>query len=117
MKKVVLKIKKKEFDLIMSGVKKTEWRKVSDYNKKLLLAPSEEYGGKLIGNKEISEIEFECGYGKNTIKHTVKCLSIRPVRFQYDIEIKEDNFKALKGQVAIEIKISSLENEISIINN
>lgn len=106
--KVSLQIKRNELEAIKKGIKKTEWRQVSTYNKNLLLCQSEEHNGKLIGNNNIKEIEFQSGYGKNILKHTVRCIYIRPVKFNNDIFIKEDNFKALKGQVAIEIKIAPL---------
>lgn len=103
----ILRIKRKDFDLIKSGVKKTEWREPSKYNKGLLFAPRE-IDGKLDGNPEIKEITFINGYKKDSERLTVKVNSIRMVKFINDVEIKEDNFKALAGQFAIEINLGEI---------
>ena len=50
----ILRINKINFDLIVSGTKKSEWRQLSKYNKKLLL--KDRGDGKLDGNKEITKI-------------------------------------------------------------
>lgn len=104
---IVLRIKRKEFDLIKSGVKKTEWREPSKYNKKLLFSPRPE-DGKLDGNTEIKEITFINGYKKDSERLTVKIELIRLVKFSNDVEIPSDNFKALAGQFAIEIKLGEI---------
>ena len=57
---VILRINKLNFDLIASGTKKSEWRQLSKYNKKLLL--KDRGDGKLDGNKEITQIKFINGY-------------------------------------------------------
>ena len=106
----ILRIKKKEFDLIKSGVKKTEWREPSKYNKKILFTPRED--GKLDGNPDIKEITFINEYKTDSGRLTVEIKGIRLVKFSNDIEIPGDNFKALAGQFAIEIKLGEiLKNE------
>lgn len=99
---------KKEFEMILSGTKKTEWRSPSVYNKKLLFCPDEKFNGKLNGNPKVTEITFQNGYSKNSPKLTIECLSIRMIKFSQDIKIPEDNFEALKGMFAIEIKLGKI---------
>jgi len=103
----ILRIKKKEFDLIKSRTKKTEWREPSNYNKKLLFTPREE-DGKLDGNKDIKEITFINGYKADSGRLTVEIKGIRLVKFINNVDIPEDNFKALAGQFAIEIKLGEI---------
>lgn len=109
MKNVVLQIKKKELDLIKSGQKKTEWRSPSAYNKKILFSQDVEFGGKLNGNPEITSITFINGMRKNAERLTVEVIErIRMVKFTRDIKIVDDNFEALEGQFAIEIKLGKI---------
>jgi len=103
----ILRIKKLEFDMILAGTKKTEWRSPSKYNKRLLFVPREE-DGKLVGNDQIKEIKLINGYSKNAPELTVKVKFIRMVRFTKDIHILEDNFRASEGQFAIEIKLGKI---------
>lgn len=106
--RVILKINKKNLDLIKSGIKKTEWRDPSVYNKKLLFEFKED--GKRHGNENIKEIEFVNGYRKDADRLIVEVKRIRLVKFSRDIEIKEDNFKALEGQFSIEITLGDIVN-------
>lgn len=99
---VILQIKKKEFDMILSGEKKREWRAPSKYNKNKLFKKRDE-DGILIGNDGIKSITFVNGYSTDAKSVTVECLRIRMQKFSKNIEIPEDNFKALEGQCAIEI--------------
>ena len=103
----ILRIKKKEFDLIKSGVKRTEWREPSKYNKKMLFAPREK-DSKLDSNKDIKEITFINGYRADSGRLTVEIKGIRLVKFINDVDIPDDNFKALSGQFAIEIKLGEI---------
>ncbi len=105
--KVQLQIKKGNLELIKQGKKKTEWREPSVFNKKLLFIPREE-DGKLIGNENIKLIEFINGYKKDRQIILVECTRIRLVRFSRNIEIPEDNFKALEGQFSIEISLGNI---------
>ena len=99
---VILRINKLNFDLIASGSKKSEWRQLSKYNKKLLL--KDRGDGKLDGNKEITQIKFINGYSAESPELIKEIEFIRVCRFTKDIVIESDNFKALEGQFAIEIK-------------
>ncbi len=103
---IVLRIKKKEFDAIKIGTKKTEWRQPSLYNKRLLLSKNE--AGLFCENKNIKEITFINGYMPDSPKLTVEILNIRPVKFSRNIEIKEDLFIAREGECSIEIKLGNI---------
>lgn len=105
---VNLQIKKQNLDLILAGTKKTEWRELSKYNKDLLL--KDRGDGKKDGNKEITHINFINGYSKNRAQTKVEVTRIRVVKFSKNIEIPEDNFKALEGQSAIEISLGNIVN-------
>jgi hypothetical protein len=107
--RVSLQIKRKEFDLIKSGIKKTEWRAPSKFNKDRLFCPDKEYSGQLNGNPDISEIEFINGMKPNAPRIIVEVAKrIRMVRFGRDIELPEDNFKAQEGMFAIEISLGKI---------
>jgi hypothetical protein len=103
---IILRIKKKEFDLIKSGEKKSEWRFDSEYNRRLLL--KDRGDGMRDGNLEINEIKLINGYTKDSPSLIVKVISIRAVFFTKDISIPQDNFTAKKGMRAIEIKIGEI---------
>jgi hypothetical protein len=105
---VNLQIKRINLDLIKSGIKKTEWREPSLFNKKLLFRERED--GKKIGNDEIKTISFINGYNKDREILIVEVKQIRLVKFTKNIEIPEDNFKALEGQFSIEINLGSIVN-------
>ena len=108
--KISLQICKKELDLIKSGTKKKEFRSPSKFNMKILTIQNLEIKDKyiLIGNPEITEIEFLNGYSKVREKLTIKCKGIRLVRFQNNVDEPDNNFKALEGQVAIEILLGEI---------
>lgn len=106
--KICLKIKKQNLELIKSGLKKTEWRENSVYNKRLLF--KDRGDGKKDGNKDIKFIEFQNGYSKDCEKLIIEVENIRLVKFTRDIEIPEDNFIAKEGQFAIEIKLGNIIN-------
>jgi hypothetical protein len=109
MKNVCLQIRKKEFDLIKAGIKKTDWRLPSKFNKDRLFCPDPDFDGKLNGDPEITSITFTNGTKPDSKKITVELSArIRMVRFSRDVEIPEDNFKALEGQFAIEIKLGKI---------
>lgn len=101
-----LRIKKINLDLIKAGTKKTEWREPSLYNKNLLF--KERADGKREGNSDIKEILFINGYDKNSEKLLVEVTRIRLVKFSRNVDIPEDNFKALEGQFAIEISLGNI---------
>lgn len=103
---IILRIKKKDFDLIKSGTKKSEWRFDSEYNRKLLL--KDRGDGMRDGNTEIKEIKIINGYSKDSPTLVIEVLSIRAVCFTKDISIPDDNFTAQKGMRAIEIKIGKI---------
>ncbi len=100
---IILRIKKENFDLIVSGKKKSEWRQNSKYNIKLLF--KDRGDGKLDGNPDIKEIMFINGYSKDAPSVIKGVEFIRLCKFTKDIKIEEDNFEALEGQFAIEIKL------------
>lgn len=104
--KVSLQIKRKNLDLIKSGVKKTEWREPSVYNKRKLFCDNGT--GKLDGNPAITSIELINGYSSNREIIEVEVTRIRLVKFTRDVNIPEDNFRALKDQFAIEINLGSI---------
>lgn len=106
---VNLKIKKVNLEAIKAGTKKTEWREPSVFNKKLLFKKRES-DGKLDGNLDIKTITFVNGYSKDAEKLKIEVKQIRLVRFSRNIEIPEDNFKAVEGQFAIEISLGSIVN-------
>lgn len=99
--KVKLFILQENLDLIKQGVKKREWRKFSDYYKKLLFKRDLAQENKWNGNPEIKEIEFVVRKTKETLTMGVK--SIRLIKFSKDVRIEEEKFTALSGQFAIEI--------------
>lgn len=107
---VLLQINKLEFDLIKSGIKKTDWRNPSLFNKKKLfkIVESGENKGKFIGNEEIKQVTFVNGYNKDAQRLTVEVKDIKMYKFSRDVEIKEDNFKALEGQWSIAISLGNL---------
>lgn len=104
---VNLKIKKVNLEAIKAGTKKTEWREPSVFNKKLLFKKRES-DGKLDGNLDIKTITFVNGYSKDAEKLKIEVKQIRLVRFSRNIEIPEDNFKALEGQFSIEITLGNI---------
>lgn len=106
--KVQLQIKRENLELIKSGKKKTEWREPSEYNYKKLFKYKED--GKRHGNEDITEIEFISGYAKNRESLIVSVKRIRLVKFTRNIEIPDDNFKALEGQFSIEINLGDIVN-------
>jgi hypothetical protein len=109
MKNVCLQIKKKEFDMIKSGVKKVEWRAPSKFNKDRLFCPDPEYNGQLNGDPDITSITFINGMKPDAPRLTVEVAKrIRMVRFPRDIDQPENNFHALEGQFAIEICLGKI---------
>lgn len=106
---VTLQIKKKELDLIKTGVKKNEWRQLSEYNKKLLLKPRES-DGKKEGNSDIKSIKFINGYSKEAETLEVEVTGIKVFRFSKDEIIEEDNFRASEGQFAIQVALGNIIN-------
>ena len=90
MKTVTLRIKKKEFDLIKSGIKKVEWRTPSNYNNSLLFSKDDPI--KKDGNPEINQIQFINGYAKDAPRLLVECKKIRRIKAMRDWEIPVDNF-------------------------
>lgn len=107
MKKVCLQIQKKEFDLIVWGRKKTDWRTPNEFNYSRLFIRRPE-DNKRIGDSSITHLEFVNGMSKNARRVIAEVVSIRLVRFSADIEIPDDNFRASEGQFAIEIKLGKL---------
>ena len=102
----LLRINKTNLDLIKSGIKKTEWRAPSLFNKKILFKKNDD--GLLDGNKEIKTLKLVNGYSASSDFIIIEVLNIRMVKFMNDIEIKNDNFRALKDQFAIEIKLGNI---------
>lgn len=103
---VILQIKKNNLDLIKSGKKKNEWRELSAFNKKTLMVRRED--GMLDGNKDIKSIKFVNGYRKDREVMEIEVVSIGAVKFARDVDIPEDNFKALAGQMAIRIELGKI---------
>lgn len=99
--KVRLYILQQNLDIIKSGKKKREWRKFSEYNKKLLFIKDGSNENKWYGNPNINEIEFVVRKTKEA--YTVKIGTIRLIKFSKDTIYKDENFSALSGQFAIEI--------------
>lgn len=106
MKTVTLRIKKVELDLIRAGTKKHEWRAPTKYYKALLCRDRED--GMKEPNPDITEIQFINGYSKDAPRLLVECKGIRAVKFEEDIEIPEDNFRAKKGQAGFEITLGNI---------
>lgn len=103
---VTLQIKRKEFDLIKAGTKKTEWRSPSSFNKKRLFCDNG--AGKLDGNTDIKSIIFVNSMRKDAQRLEIEVKRIRMVKFSRDVKIPEDNFEALKDMWAIEISLGSI---------
>ncbi len=103
---VILRVLKKDFDLIAAGTKKTEWRSVSHYNKKLLLKINDK--GLYDRNEDIKEIKFVNGYRSDAPALLAEIHFIRLDRFINDVDIPADDFHALAGQVAIEISLGKI---------
>ncbi len=109
MKNVILQIKRKEFEMIKAGTKKTEWRAPSKFNKDRLFCPDPEFDNQLNGNPEITSITFINGIKPDSPRLTVEVEKrIRMVKFGRDIDQPENNFKALEGQFAIEICLGKI---------
>ena len=111
---IILRIKKKEFDLIKLGVKKSEWRSFSTYNKKLFGVEDKEKsitkGKKYFScRKDISEILLVNGYKKDSPKMIIYPELIQLAEFTKDINIPNDNFIAKKGDIVFEIKIKEFK--------
>lgn len=131
MKTVTLRIKKEEFLLIKSGLKKVEWRTPSKYNNNLLFSKDDPI--KKDGNLEISAIQFINGYASDAPRLLIECKKIRRIKMKKDIEIPVDNFvikdftslsdyeqtytltgkeqsilRVKEGQVAIEISLGNI---------
>jgi intein/homing endonuclease len=102
---IILRINKKNFDLIASGLKKSEWRQYSKYNINLLF--KDRGDGKKDGNNEIKQIKFINGYSAESPEIIKDIELIRLCKFSKDVDIPNDNFKALKDQFAIEIKFAN----------
>jgi len=66
-----LTLKKKWFDMILSGEKKEEYRDDKMYWRKRLLLPGETGDAKFF-----NEIHFKHGYGKNAPTLRVECLGV-----------------------------------------
>lgn len=103
---IILRIKKAEFDAIKKGTKKTEWRKPSLYNKRILLDKNKD--GLFCENKNITQIKFINGYNLDSPSLIIEVKLIRPVKFSRNIEIKEDNFIARAGECAIQIQLGKI---------
>lgn len=105
--RIQLQIKKVNLELIKAGIKKREWREPSKFNKDKMYIKRES-DGVLIANPDITEVEFINGYNSDREKLTVKVERIRMQKFTKNIDIPEDNFKALEGQCAIEIVLGEI---------
>ena len=109
MKNVCLQIKKKEFEMIKSGTKKTEWRAPSKFNKARLFKPDPAYNDQLNGDPEITQITFINGMKPSALRLIIEVAErIRMVKFQRDVDEPENNFHALKDQFAIQIKLGKI---------
>ncbi len=109
---ITLQIKRDELDLIVSGIKKTEWRSPSNYNYDLLL--KDRGDGKRDGNPEITEIKFINGMKKNAPSIIIEVKSIKCIKFVKDFLSKEDNFSALAGMIAIEICLGEIKEKFNL---
>jgi len=110
---VILRIKKKEFELIKNGLKKSEWRSFSAYNQKIFgekdEKKSEEMGKPCFRCKNIKEILLINGYTENAPKMIIYPSIIQLVKFSKEVFIKNDNFHAEKGDMVFEIKINKIK--------
>jgi|ERR1035437_2191665 hypothetical protein len=106
--KVILRIKKENFDLIKVGTKKHEWRSPSKYNLDLLYEKTPREDGLKWHKAELTEIEFINGYNKDSPRMTVEFLECRFITFEEDINYPEDNFHALKGECCIKISLGKI---------
>lgn len=104
---ITLNIKKAEFEAILSGQKKREYREASLFNKKKLLKQND--AGLYDKNSDISEIKFINGYKPNAPFLIIEVLDVIPVRFVNDYENKEDLFTAIAGANMIEIVLGNLK--------
>lgn len=68
-----LTLKKKWFDMILSGEKKEEYREDKNYWRRRLLIP-----GAVADGRWYDEIHFKNGYGKNAPFMRVEFLGLRP---------------------------------------
>ena len=103
---ITLRIKKAEFEAIKNGTKKSDWRKPSLFNKRILLDKNQD--GLFCENKKIKEIKFVNGYLPTDPFIICKIILIRPVKFTRNIEIKDDNFIAIEGECSIEIQLGKI---------
>ena len=104
---ITLNLRKKEFDLIKSGRKKTDYRDPSRFNKKKLLKIDE--NGLFTANYDIKEICFRNGYKRDSESMVVEVVSIIPVKFTQAYTNEEDNFSAVAGCCQIEIKLGQIK--------
>ena len=68
---LVLQIKKKWFDMILSGEKKEEYREIKPYYEKRF---RNAWRGSLIGGTAHREIMFRNGYNKDSPSFIAKCM-------------------------------------------
>jgi hypothetical protein len=104
---LALQIKRKEFELIKAGTKKTEWRTPSKFNKRRLLSVNAD--GKFTRNTSIKELKFINGRTKDAPTLIAEVTEIIPVKFQRDVYIPEDDFRGHQGECAIAIKLGKIK--------
>lgn len=105
---LILHIKKKWFDLILSGEKKEEYREVKPYWSKRLCNSWDAYGVRWNNQKErwdykeFSAIEFRNGYGRGARRCMVKYngLDVGPPNQYWGGELfSEDVFRLRLGDI------------------
>ena len=124
MKKLHLKLKKKWFDLILSGEKKEEYREIKSYwfsrlvfhhldvikyvgirdakvNEDIIRLCNDAFWSKVFGFKPFDFVEFTSGYSKNAPKIKVECKGI-------EINTGMSEWGAVNGQKYFVIKLGSV---------
>lgn len=87
---LTLSIKKKWFDMILSGEKKEEYREIKPYYESRF---RNAWKGSLIGGNAQSEVMFRNGYSKNSPSFIAKCtLSIGAGKEEWGAEKGKEYF-------------------------
>ena len=87
---LILPIKKKWFDMILSGEKKEEYREIKPYYETRF---RNAWRGSLIGGNAYRKIMFRNGYNKNSPSFTAKCtLSVGAGKEEWGAEKGKEYF-------------------------
>ena len=101
-----LTIKKDEFQAILSGQKKRDYRDPSHFNKKKLLKINA--SGQFDRNSDIKEIKFLNGFKKDSPFVVMEVLDIIPVHFLNAYTNTADCFTCQAGVDQIEIQLGQI---------